>query len=667
MTSKKDSSSAPIWGLICGLAISTLTCITTLAQAQQLEPNESEDLFDLPIEALMDVEVTSASKKAESIYDAPAVMSVVTREEIDAYGDRNLLQLLRRQPSIYNGGYNSFAYPDNHASFRGDLLAHSETHTLVLLNGRPVRESAQGHNFPLYDSFPLSVLDSVELIRGPGSVLYGTNAFTGVINLRTPHIPDKNDITLSGMMGSYDYYQSEAAVRGRSGDFGYITALRFAGQQGYPFRMTDSLGVRGEDNVHARSASAVAHLAYRQLSLDIFASDMDLFQMGVMPFWFVPQHELRNKRLFTNIGYRIPIGDRASLELNGTCNIQENSLSSPAITRIGNNSADLLGEVTFYVNPFNNFNVVAGFLQEYRRTYKPDNDEFQSIATYKYHPRAIYAQGDYKIGDVVKLIAGTQWNETSQGDKDLVSRYGIIITPVENWGVKLLRGEAFRGAIAMESDLADPLLTGNRNLKPETITTYDAQLFYHDEKTYAAFTYFHSVLESQILFDTPPITYINGMGKQRYDGIELEAKRILTPNWHVIGSFSHQANKTALGLDPTVVPKNMFKMGTAYTWDWGSASLFYTLFGKPPQTYFSSVPTLMVNPAPKRINLIDLNIDIDPSKFLGLAKKQATLTLRIENLLNEKVYVPALAYSGSPNSFPYGPGRMWFLGLKITF
>jgi outer membrane receptor protein involved in Fe transport len=469
------------------------------------------------------------------------------------------------------------------------------------------------------------------------------------------------------MMGSYDYYESDVTARGRSGDFGYIAAFRVAGQQGFRYRMTDALGVLGKDNKHERSASAMAHLAYRDLSLDIFASDMDLFHMGVMPFWFIPDHELRNKRLFTNLGYRIPIGDRASLELNATCNIQENSLSSPAITRIANNSVDLLGEATLYANPIDNFNIVLGYVQEYRRTYRPDDDDFQSIAAYKYHPRAIYAQGDYKIGDIVKLVAGTQWNETAQGDKDLVSRYGIVITPTEKWGVKLLRGEAFRGAIAMESDLADPLLTGNKNLKPETVTTYDAQLFYHDEKTYAAVTYFHSVLESQILFDTPPVTYINGKGKQKYDGIELEAKRILTPNWHVIGSFTHQQNKTASSLDPTVVPENMFKMGTAYTGEWGAASLFYVLYGKPPQTYFPSVPTLMVNPAPEPVNLVNLNIDIDPSKFLGLAKKQATLTFRIENLFNEKIYVPALAYSGSPNSFPYGPGRMWFLGLKIVF
>ncbi len=67
----------------------------------QHEPNRPKDFFEMSIEELMNVEVTSASKKAESLYEAPGVMVVVPREEIEAYGDRDLHQLLQRQPSIY--------------------------------------------------------------------------------------------------------------------------------------------------------------------------------------------------------------------------------------------------------------------------------------------------------------------------------------------------------------------------------------------------------------------------------------------------------------------------------------------------------------------------------------------------------------------------------------
>lgn len=477
---------------------------SSIFSAEPNEPLQTEGLFDISIEDLMNVDISVASKKKEPQYEAPGVVVVVPKEEINIYGDRNLYQLMQRQPSVYMPGL--YTYTDNLATFRGGLVTHMEMQTLILLNGRPVRDSSQGFDSPIYLTFPMAYLDSVEMIRGPGSVLYGSNAFTGVINLRT-RIPDHNELSISGMVGSYGYYESNVTAGGKSGDIGYVTTIRAAGQQGFPYKMTEALGVYDEDNRHDRSISGVAHLEYQGLTFDIFASDMDVFQMGVMPYWFIPDHEIYNKRLFTNLGYRIPLHDRMTLELNATYNLQENSLSSPAITRIGNNNSDILSEATLFANPLDNLNIVLGFLQEYRTSYKPEDKFFQSIASYHYSPRAAHAQADYKIGKAIKLIGGTQWNESSQGYEDFVSRYGVILTPFKKWGVKLLRGEAFRAPLTVETDLYDPpFLTGNENLKPETITTYDAQLFFNDKKTYAAITYFYSTIEDQIGYFDPTCT-----------------------------------------------------------------------------------------------------------------------------------------------------------------
>jgi len=258
-----------------------------------------------------------------------------------------------------------------------------------------------------------------------------------------------------------------------------------------------------------------------------------------------------------------------------------------------------------------------------------------------------------------------QWNKSSQGVGGLISRYGIIITPNENWGVKLLRGEAFRAPATVETDLYDPgILMGNADLQPETITTYDAQLFYHGKKTYAALTYFNSKIEELVIYDysVTPTSYING-GTQRYKGIEFEAKRSLTPKWHVLGSLMHQENEGDEGLNPTVVPENMLKVGTAYTWDWGSLGAFCTHFGEPPHIASS----LVVNPEPEAVSLISMNLQIDVSKWLGLKKDQSMFTFKVENLLDDKVYVPTLAYTGLPNSFPYNAGRTFYFGFKASF
>jgi outer membrane receptor protein involved in Fe transport len=473
------------------------------------------------------------------------------------------------------------------------------------------------------------------------------------------------------MAGSYGYYDSDVTFGGRSDQLGYISAFRVSGQQGYPYDMTDwgvlpphTTPFYSEDERQYKSYSGVTHLDYGNFSFDGFWSDYDAFALGVLPDWDNPHHTFRNKKLFLNAGYRIPVHDRATLELNATYNMQENCLSGGGPI-IGTNSSDILGEATLFAEPTDNTNLVVGWLQEQRASYHPDDDRFQSITDYRHEPKAFYAQGDYKFDKFVKLIAGTQWNKSSYGSDDWISRLGLIITPSDNWGVKLLRGEAFRAPVTLETDLYDPsALVGNKNLEPETITTYDAQLFYHDKKTYAAATYFQSKIEKLIIYDTSvfPQTFMNG-GVQRFWGIELEGKYFFTPGWHVLGSYLHQENEADAGISPTVVPENMFKLGTAYTWEWGTASLFYMLFGEPP--HIDSA--LVVNPKPESINLLNLNVDLDISKNMGLAKGQSILTLRIENLLDEETYLPTFGYLGVPNSFPSGPGITWYVGVKLTF
>ncbi len=652
-----------VYVLVFTIAFLSLLSITTQTFAQPNDSENIDELLEMSLEELLEVEISVASKKVESMYEAPGVVVVVPRAEFVAYGDRNLHQLMQRQPSVYTR--DTFVYSDNVAAFRGDMSTVAEMHTLILFNGRPIRESAQGHNVNMYMTFPLESLESVELIRGPGSVLYGSNAFTGVINLKSRKVPEKREFSVSSMLGSLGYYETTAAGGGKYGDLGFFGAIRTSEKDGYKYSLTDAAAVPGEEDNYEESVSGAAHLEYQNLTLDFFGSDMEAFALGVLPFWSNPNHQIRNKKFFLNGGYRVPVHDRMTMEFNLTYNLQENGLSSPAPWIIGTNTSDLLAEATLFANPTDNLNIVLGYLHEWRKNYMPHEDRFQSIPEYSYTPKSAYAQGDYKLGKSIKLIAGTQWNEASNGYDDFVSRFGLIFTPFKKWGLKLLRGEAFRAPVTLESDLYDPgILVGNDDLEPETITTYDAQLFYHDEKTYAALTYFYSTIEDLIIYDTsaPQMTYMNS-GKQKFDGIEFEAKRFITQNWHVLGSFLHQENEEDEGLNPSVVPEDMFKFGTAYSWDWGTTSIFWSYFGVPPDID----SPLVVNPEPESLNLVTMNTLIDVSKLMGLDKGQASLTLRVENLFDEEIYVPTFAYIGVPNSFPYGPGRTFYCGLKVSF
>jgi outer membrane receptor protein involved in Fe transport len=651
------------------LAYSFLILFGTTAwiSAAVNEPNKpGADLLDLSLEQLSEITVSVVSKKTESQAHAPGVTTVVPQSEFEIYGDRNLFQLLQRQPSVYTRG--SYMYPNNIASFRGDMPTHLNTHTLILFNGRPIRDSSfGGTNFPVYMTFPLEGLGGVEIIRGPGSVLYGTNAFTGVVNLKPRSIPDQKKFSISTMTGSYGYYETNIAGSGRSGDLGFVGALRAAGQNGYQYSMTDDLGASKSDNDRYGSVSGMAHLEYHGFTFDLFGASLDTFQLGALPRWNIDTHQWRVNKIFANAGYRTALDDCTDIEFNLTQNVQENDFGRypSGSGEVDTNTSDTLGEVTLFVRPTDNLSLTAGYSLEYQSQYIND-DDYQSISPYYLKPQVAYAQGDYTVNQYLKLTAGMQWLKSGQGVSDTITRYGVVITPTDKWGIKLLRGEAFRAPFAIETMVYDPpALVGNSGLMPERITTYDAQLFYNDEKTYAAVTYFESVIEMPIVRDTSvsPTSFKNGEGCQQFNGIEFETKRFLTNHWHILGSATYQNNKQDADLSPSTAPDYMAKLGTGYTWEWGSASIFNTYYSKPPRL----ATEVGVNPKPSALNLLSLNIDVDPARWLDIPKGRATLTFRIENLLDEDVWVPEFNRGGKPNSLPDGPGRTYYIGLKISF
>jgi len=643
------------------IVLCTLWNTTTVFSSEPDELLQTDELFDMNIEDLMDVGISVASKKDEPQYEAPGIVAVVPKEEIEIYGDRNLHQLMQRQPSVYTRG--SYMYPNNIASFRGDMPTHLDLHNLILFNGRPIRESGFGGiNFPVYTTFPINGLESVEMIRGPGSALYGTNAFTGVINLM-PHIPEEDEFSASSMIGSYGYYETDVTAGGRSDDSGYMTAIRVAGQQGYSYRLTDGTGVYNTDSDRNRSVSGMGHFYSGNFTFDFFATSMETFHVGVLPFWSVPGEVYRINKLFANVGYGTDLNEEIKMDLNLTYNAHENDFAGFPTGDVSLNNSDLLGEATFFINPADNLNLILGYLLEYQAS--REGNAYESIPIYNHKPQSAYAQGDYKVGKLLKFIVGSQWNRTSYGDSDFISRCGVIITPSEKWGVKLLRGEAFRAPFALESDVYDiPVLVGNSNLKPETITTYDAQLFFNGDKTNAAITYFDSSIDQLIVRDTSvsPASFKNG-GEQKFNGIEFEARHFLSSHWHVLGSAMYQNNKQSSDLNYSTAPDYMFKMGTGYTWDYGTASVFYSHFAKPPRL----ASEVVVNPEPDALNLVSLNIRIDPSKWLDVPKGRANLIFRIENLLDKEIYVPEFNRGGNPNSLPDGPGTTFYAGLSVKY
>lgn len=128
-------------------------------------------------------EVTAASRSLEDVNDAPSSVSIVPRRELSALRYPTISEALRGLPGVY--AWNDRSYQA--VGFRGlGRLGGYGNSVLVLVDGHPLNDDWLGSSYVGYDArVGLEDVERIEVVRGPGSVLYGTNAFSGVVNLVT--------------------------------------------------------------------------------------------------------------------------------------------------------------------------------------------------------------------------------------------------------------------------------------------------------------------------------------------------------------------------------------------------------------------------------------------------------------------------------------------------
>jgi iron complex outermembrane receptor protein len=174
--------------------------------------NQTQDLTELPLEALMQIEVpeiVSASKFEQPATEAPSSVTVLTSDDIKHYGYRTLADIL----ASVQGFYVSYDRDYDFLGARGVNLGDFNSRILLLINGHRINNDLNDGAY-IDTAFLLDVdlIDRVEIIRGPGSVLYGNNAFFGVINVITRQGKQVNGAEVSGMYGNFDAYSGRVTL-----------------------------------------------------------------------------------------------------------------------------------------------------------------------------------------------------------------------------------------------------------------------------------------------------------------------------------------------------------------------------------------------------------------------------------------------------------------------
>ncbi|WP_412480407.1 TonB-dependent receptor plug domain-containing protein [Azonexus sp. IMCC34839] len=159
----------------------TLLCMTALAIASQSWA--SDGLESMSLEDLLATDVTSVSRKSQSLADVPAAAFVISAEDIRRSGALSLPDVLRMAPGIQVAQLDSGRYAVSSRGFNGRFANKLQ----VLVDGRSIYHPIFSGTLWEQDPIPLEDIERIEVIRGPGAAMWGVNAVNGVINIISKH------------------------------------------------------------------------------------------------------------------------------------------------------------------------------------------------------------------------------------------------------------------------------------------------------------------------------------------------------------------------------------------------------------------------------------------------------------------------------------------------
>jgi iron complex outermembrane receptor protein len=462
-------------------------------------PPGKRDLADLSIDELMNIDVKvvfAASRYAQKISDAPASVTLVGAENIRKYGYRTLADALRSVPGLYVSNDRNYSY----LGMRGfGLPSDFNSRVLFTLDGHRVNENLFdgaliGGEFPL----DIDLVERIEVIRGPGSALYGSNAFFGVVNIMTRSPASIDGAELSASTGSFGTNNARASV-GKRFENGVEVLLSATGSssdgQDLHFKAYDdpATGSGHSDNDEEDYVSGFAKLAWGPFTAHAtYVTRTKEIPTGAYGTIF-PSRRSRtwDERAYADLAF--------AQSFEGGLSVLARVYLDTYAYR-GNYEYDAGGGAT-YLNKDQDVGTwwggelkltqdlwsgrakltLGGEARENIRQDQKNYDDVFPKATYLdsnegSYFTAAYAQVDAALLDFLRANVGLRADHYSTFGNSANPRAALIGTLAEGVTLKALYGRAFRAPNAFEHYYSDGGVyqKPNPDLSPETIDTYEA-------------------------------------------------------------------------------------------------------------------------------------------------------------------------------------------------
>jgi len=511
---------------------------------------ESGQKSDAPVETLDEV-VVSATKTEEKRKDVPNAVIVIDEMQIEESPAKTLGELLANEPGIDWRTYGDYGGARGTIHIRG----MEGNATQVRVNGVTVNSPSLGPAD--VSKIPLNSIERVEVVKGSGSVLYGSGAMAGTINIITKRPKrEKTDLKVSAGYGTQSTYQV-SAEQGMfaAGDVGYyLTANRY---KTHGFRSNSDMS---HNDASLKLVLDKGDLLNVSLYGDYIYPDFgrpDVQPPAVTQSYYLNGTELTNSESASlvdrgrdndshavlNLNSRP--ADWVDLKLRGDYTYMDSfnygryvywGFGGGARTWVTNKVLGLEGDVD--LRPFSGANLLIG--SEYKHydwenkninldafgANEPDSTTHTDASL---HTTGVYMEGQYRPCQYVKGLAGIRHEDHSVFGTEDLPRFGLIVNPLQHTALKINYGKHFLAPTP--NDLywpSDPYTSGNPNLKPEKGWHLDAgvEQALFDKKMFLSLTYFNWDLKDKILWgpDSNWVWKPQNLDKAKAQGCEIGTK-----------------------------------------------------------------------------------------------------------------------------------------------
>ncbi len=524
-------------------------------------------------------EVVITSKSDKKIEDLSSSVTVITAEEIAKMNATNIKDILVKQAGIIETVNSSPMNGRKGISIRG----LDPSYSLILVDGKKINQSDAyiGHSDFQYSWVPINMIERIEVIKGPKSSIYGSQAIGGVINIIT-----KKDV--KEIYGEIDV-QAGFSASEKGGDAENISAniggnisdklLIFAGASKFNRDYTIGSATPAFDHTYIEGVKNESGNIKLQYNFDdtqnVYASYLkgeEKRELELYPEQYKLKRDLYNvgyTKSFENISFDI---DYAKTKLDSTYRGGSSSTMN-YITKLTNDSIKGESKVTALKNNY----IVIG-----AETSKETHDrEYpmtgQSKWDYKARTNAYYLQDEIELGQYFILTLGGRYDDNEKYGSEFSPNIGAIYKIDDQQRLKVNYGEGFKAPTLLQgsSGYSSMGIWGNDDLKAETSESYELAYEFYGKDTIFKAAIFKTDLENMIKSEkghNAISKYVN-VYKVGTKGFELSADYDITENHMLNANYTYvKTEDKQTGNDLTYKPENTFNIGLTSKFGWGISS-----------------------------------------------------------------------------------------------